>query len=327
MNQVKTDATTARSNAQDAFNFASDARNRSDELMKHISDLADKIESLLDQNQNQDQTTPSQVRTLAEEVINMNIPLKPEEIRELANKIKNIVGSLTNSDKILADTKYDLDRAQNLETQAKQAKDAALEKQNLASKVGELLDEARKAQDLADSAIKKANEDITLSEKDLTEIIDVTSEAKKKADNTKDSVDALENRLKTLLSHAGRNEFIVKEEIAIQGAKVGEEAKAVENKTYVLGEKYKQASDILNERVDKSKANIQRAKRLLQQASELTADTSTKFKDLDAMDSVYKDNEKILSNLMADVDAMTEEMNHQLEDIERKSQTYRQCST
>ncbi|XP_033213933.1 laminin subunit beta-1 [Belonocnema kinseyi] len=327
MNQVKSDATSARSNAQDAFNFASDARNRSDDLARNISDLADKIGSLLDQNQNQDHTTPAQVRTLAEEVIAKNIPLKPEEIRELADKIKQIVGSLTNSDTILADTKDDLDRVLELKAQANRTKEAALEKQNLASKVGDLLNEAKEAQDLADSAIEKANKDITLSEKDLTEIIEVTSEAKKRADNTKNSVNALEDRLNILLSHAGRNEFIVKEEIAIQGAKVGEEAKVVENKTYQLGEKYKQASDTLNERVDKSKANIQRAKRLLQQASELTADTSTKFKDLNGMESVYKDNERILSGLMADVDAMNEEMNHQLKDIEKKSQAYRQCST
>ena len=327
MIQVKNDATSARSNAQDALNFASEARYLSNDLVKNLTEVTDKIESLLEQTQSGDYPTPAQVRTLAQQVIDKNIPLKPEEITELAEKIKKIVGSLTNSDSILAETANDLNRAKGLETRAIQAKETALEKQNLASKVVDLLNEAKEAQDMADSAIEKANEDITLSEKDLTEIINVNSEAKKKADNTSSSVEALEERLKKLQTHAGKNEFIVKQEIAIEGARVAEEAKAVADKTYLLGEKYKEASDSLNARVDKSKENIQRAKRLLQQASELTADTSAKFKDLDGMESVYKDNERILSGLMADVDALTEEMVGQLESIDRKSQLYRQCST
>lgn len=327
MIEVKNDATSARSNAQDAFNFASDARHRSDELMKNITDLSDKISSLLDQTENNDHPTPSQVRTLAQQVLEKNIPLKPEEITELADKIKHIVSSLTNPDKILEETRYDLERATILAARAEHAKNAALEKQNLASKVSDLLNEAKEAQDLAESAITKANEDITLSEKDLTEIIEVTRDAKKKADNTSKSVDSLEERLKKLQTHVGKNEFIVKQEISHEGARVAEDAKIVENKTNQLGRQYKEASDLLNDRVDKSKENIQRAKRLLQQASELTADTSAKFKDLDGMESVYKDNERILSGLMADVDALTEEMTRQLESIELKSQEYRQCST
>lgn len=327
MIEVKNDATSARSNAQDAFNYASDARNRSDELMKNITDLADKITSLLDQTENNDHPTPSQVRTLAQQVIEKNIPLKPEEITKLADQIKNIVSSLTNPDRILQETEADLFRAMTLEARAKEARNAALEKQNLASKVGDLLNEAKEAQDLAEAAIEKANEDITLSEKDLTEIIEVTRDAKKKADNTSRSVDGLEDRLKRLQTHVGKNEFIVKQEILNEGTRVAEEAKMVENKTTQLGKKYKEASDLLNDRVDKSKENIQKAKRLLQQASELTADTSAKFKDLDGMESVYKDNERILSGLMADVDSLTEEMTRQLEGIELKSQEYRQCST
>lgn len=324
---VKNDATSARGNAQDAFNFASDALQRSDSLTKNITDLSEKIASLLDQTENNDHPTPAQVRTLAQQVLDKNIPLKPEEITELADKIKNIVSSLTNPDKILEDTRYDLDRAMTLESHANQAKNAAIEKQNLASNVGDLLNEAKEAQDLAESAITKANEDITLSEKDLTEIIDVTRDAKQKADNTSRSVDSLEDRLKKLQTHVGKNEFIVKQEISHEGGLVAEEAKKVENKTNQLGKEYKEASDLLNDRVDKSKENIKRAKRLLQQASELTADTSAKFKDLDGMESVYKDNERILSGLMADVDALTDEMTRQLEGIELKSQEYRQCST
>lgn len=128
---LKQDAGAARGNAQDAFNFAQDARNRSDRVAKALSDVNEKIIMVL----NEDQPTPMMVRDLAEEVLNKNIHLRPDEIRELADKIDSIIISLTDSDKILTDTAGDLRMAQELEQRANNAKLSAIEKQNQAGKV------------------------------------------------------------------------------------------------------------------------------------------------------------------------------------------------
>lgn len=128
---IKQDAVTARSNAQDAFNYAYDARNKSDKLLKNLTDINDKIWIIL----NDDQPTPVMVRDLAEEVLNKQMNLKPEAIESLAADIDKIVGSLTDSDKILSDTASDLRRAQDLEDQANRAKELAIEKQTQAGKV------------------------------------------------------------------------------------------------------------------------------------------------------------------------------------------------
>ncbi|GAB1863172.1 Laminin subunit beta-1 [Camponotus japonicus] len=321
MSQIKQDSTAARSNAQDAFNYAWDARNRSDKITKDLSDITKRIWSTLDE----DQPTPAMVRDLANEVLAKNIQLEPDEITQLADRIKSIVGSLTDSEKILADTKNDIRLAYDLEERANHTKEMALEKQALVNKVNLLLNDAQTAQHLAQNAIDKAEADVSKSQKDLVDIVDVTKAAQIQANSTTQSVEALDNRLKQLQTQSAKNAFVLKE-IAVEANKVGNEAQMIDAKTKKLAEEYKHADESLNERVNKSKGDILRAKKLLQRASELTADTSTKSKDLDGMESVYKDNERLLTDLMSDVDALTMEMERHLVEIEQKSQLYRQCS-
>lgn len=265
------------------------------------------------------------VRDLAHEVLGKDIRLQPEEITEMADKIKSMVGSLTDSEKILADTKDDLERARILQKNATDAKNLAVEKETIANEIILALNDTWTAQRMAQSAIDKAKNDVSQSQDDLQYIADITMTAQIQANSTTQSVDNLEARLKQLQQQSAKQGFVLTE-IGAQARKVAEEAQLIDGKTKKLSEEYKKADESLNQRVHKSKDDIQRAKRLLQRASELTADTSTKFKDLDGMEGVYKENERVLADLMNDVDVLTTEMEKHLTEIERKSQLYRQCS-
>ncbi|KAG7208341.1 hypothetical protein KM043_014577 [Ampulex compressa] len=323
MSQVKQDATSARSNAQDAFNIAWDARNRSDKITRDLADINKRIWSTLDE----EQPTPAMVRDLAEEILKKNIQLRPDEIKELADRIKKIVGSLTDSDRILADTRDDLLLAKKLEAMANRTRDLALEKQELASKVVVLLNEAEAGQNLATEAIDRAEQDVLKAQKDLEEIKEATLQAQGQANATSGAVEGLDSRLKQLHAQSVRNDFVLEQEIGVEASKVAQAARMVDAKTRKLAEEYKKADESLSQRAGRSKGNIQRAKRLLQRASEMTADTSTKFKDLDGMESVYRDNERMLTDLMNDVEALSAEMDKHLAVIESKSQRYRQCTS
>lgn len=320
---LKRDALAARSNAQDAFNFAWNVRNLSDNVTKDLSDINKRIRSMLDE----EQSTPAMVRDLANKVLAKNIQLKPDEIKDLADRIKSIVGSLTDSEKILADTKNDLLRAENLNKQTNIAKEDAIDKQILANKVVLLLNDAQKAQDLAQVAIDQAERDVKRAEKDLEEISEVTRGAQMQANETTQSVDALEARLKQLQTQSYRNDFVLNQEIKTQGSRVDIETQKTDSKAKKLAEDYRVVDESLALRVNKSRGNIQRSKTLLQRASMLTADTSTKRKDLEGMESVYRDNERMLADLMTEVDTLTSEMEKHLAEIDQKAHQYRQCTS
>lgn len=321
MTQVKQDAIAARANAQDAFNLAWYARNESDKLSTELTDVGDQISAFL----TEDQTTPAEVKAQAEKALSKNIHSTPDEIKNLASNISAIVGSLINTEKILADTADNLRLANDLRDRANATKNAAIAKQIQAGNINELLSEAQTAQENAEKSINTAKIDIDLSQKHLGSIIQEMKIAQDTAANITSKVNSLDGRLQHLRTQLVQNDYN-NEDITRQADEVVKEAEIVANKTSKLGQDYRQAENSLNNRVEKSKGDIEKAKSLLLRASELTANTSTKFKDLDGMETVYKDNERKLADLMAVVVSLTNEMDNHLREIDAKSLSYRRCS-
>lgn len=62
------------------------------------------------------------MRTLAEDILKMEISLTPEEIRELSQEIQENLAKLQNIDSILAETRGNLTAAQSLKDAAEMAK-------------------------------------------------------------------------------------------------------------------------------------------------------------------------------------------------------------
>ncbi|XP_014221334.1 laminin subunit beta-1 isoform X1 [Trichogramma pretiosum] len=321
VHRLRDGAAHARHDAQEAFDLAITARNQSDKMVSDLADVNRKIELLMEA----EQPSPAEVRDLAQEVLNKSITLTPEQIKGLADQITEIVGSLSDPDRILQETSSDLALAEEMRNRAEEAKMIAQKQEDLAAKVTALLQETRASQELAQEAIGKAETDIENSQRDLHEITQITKEAKKKADDTYNSVNDLEVRLTSLQTEAVRNDFIIKQEIQAQAHDLSEEAKKVQSNADLMGRRYMQVRDSLSQRDTKSKDDILRTKSLLQRASELTADTQSKYKDLEGMESVYKDNERMLNLLMGEVDSLNQAMDRELAHFESKAQLYRQC--
>lgn len=187
MLRMKDNASGARGSAQEAFDLASEANNKSQKLVNNLQEVNDKIWNLL----SAEQPTPAEVRKLAEEVLRQTITLTPDEIKGLAEKIADIVNSLSNPEKILQETSNDLALASELKERANYTKNIAQEKEALVGKVVGLLQESQATQELAQEAITQAENDIKLSQNDIDEISQITREAKKKVDDTTDSVNEL----------------------------------------------------------------------------------------------------------------------------------------
>lgn len=65
---------------------------------------------------------PDSIETVANQVLELSIPASPEQIRHLADEIKERVRSLSNVDAILEQTQDDVRKAEKLLTEAKKAK-------------------------------------------------------------------------------------------------------------------------------------------------------------------------------------------------------------
>lgn len=322
MTQVKQDAINARSNAQDAFNEAWNARNKSDKVSTIATEVSDRIEDFLDE----DRTTPAMVRDLAQQALSKNIASRPDEIKDLARNISAIVGSLVNTERILADTADNLTLANQLRYSANRTKTEAEAKQIQAGKIIDLLNDADFAQTNAAQSINTAKEDIDSSQKHLTAIGKDMNIARDTAHNITAKVGSLDERLQRLRTERANTNYALDTEITGQADEVVREADLVVNKTKKLGDDYRRAEDSLNYKITKSKGDIEKANALLERANILTATASAKSKDLGSMVDVYKDNETKLADLMAVVDSLTLEMNKHMEVIQEKSLTYRRCS-
>lgn len=322
MTEMKEDATLASQIAKTAHDAASEAFNVSSIISKNISSLNERITSAL----NEDQSTPSMVRDLAESVLNKNIILNPDEIKSLADSIQSIVGSLTDSDQILKDTAKDLKQAEELRNNASEAKNYAIAQDTLVGNVIVLLSEAEVAAESAEAAIKNVEIDISMATKDLEDVYNAVEDAEDAADNSTIEISRLDARLTELQTLVAKNEFILTQEISEEVKHVEVEAKETKQKTEMLIEDFEEASESLRLRSDQSEDGIARAKSLLQRASGLAADTTTKFKDISGMEGVYLDNEKTLADLASEVEALTRQMEIHFNEIQIKSQTYNRCS-
>ncbi|XP_048511148.1 laminin subunit beta-1-like [Athalia rosae] len=323
MLRTKDNARLARSDAESAFQVAFNVYNRSNKVSKDISNLEEKISGVL----NEDQPTPSMVRELALSVLKKNIILNPEEIRDLANSIKSIVGSLTDSDQILDDTEEDLQTAEVLLEDAESAKNLAEAQSVLVGNVVVLLSEAEVAAGSVESAIENIELDISASREDLSEIFSAVEATGEIADNSTAGIAELESRLTELQTQVVKNDFILTQEIESEVKSTAEEAEATKSKSEKLAADFVGASDSLGSNAEKNSGKILRAKMLLQRASELAADTATKFKDINGMEGAYAENEKTLEDLVAEVESLTQQMEQHFIEIQQKSQTYNRCLT
>merc|ERR1719394_790881 len=123
--EAKQDAMEAKVEAQSAHDEASKAKDMTDSTKVDVEALLKKIRDHLT---NTDTATPEDIKKVAKEVLNMHIPMDPEKIKEVANKINEAVQSLTDIDKILNETAESRKIADELK---KQAEDASLDAQNI----------------------------------------------------------------------------------------------------------------------------------------------------------------------------------------------------
>lgn len=322
ISQVKQDTVAVRSRANDLRHKAHDFKTSTERITNESLDLTTELKDFLSNTSN----TPTDVRTLASDILNLSISIEPKEITDLSQRINSSVSQLTNIENIITETKPDLERAKALKQNATAVNKAANLTLEMANKVLEALDEAQAAQDAAENAIDKANSDIEAAKGDLTPIAAETERAQKKANETKDEVEKLRLRLSDLQKDILKIESDA-EQVKQEANDVVDRAENAEQKARELRQNFKQTNMSLADRASQTLNSRERAQLLLTRATRLASDTQMQLQLLANMETLYNDHNEQLNLLEREIGDLNTQMNYYLSEISKRSDNYRSCTT
>jgi len=313
-------ADSAKSEAQMAYDLAMSAKNESETSKAELQDLLNRMKVFLEQQG----ASPADIRSVATEVLAMSISLTPQEIMAKAREIEDTIAGLTDIDSILDATRDDLNTAGRLKTRADTAKAAADAILSTAQRVLGALDEAEEAQNKASDAIDQAKFDIENAEGDLTQIESEVESARQVAGDTLGTVNTLKEEASELKRKFLENdERVMRAETEADLAEV--QAKQAELDAVDLENKYKEASDSLGAKYNETKVTKDRADGLRDRASRLYQEQYEKLERLKGMETEFTQNEKLLTDLSTQIEALSTQMVRYLSDITTISQFHRSC--
>ncbi|KAG7305416.1 hypothetical protein JYU34_009487 [Plutella xylostella] len=322
ISQAKQDTIAVRSKAKEVFNAANEFKVSAERVTNNSKELTAELKDFLSNTS----STPADVRTLANEILNLSISIEPKEITELSQRINSTVSQLTDIENIIAETQPDLDRAKELKINATAVNKEANLTLETANAVLEALDMAQAAQDAAENAINKANSDIDAAKSDLAPIALETDQAQKKANETKEEVEGLRLRLSDLQKNILKIESDA-EQVKQEADDVVNRAEGAEQKARQLRQDFKTTNASLTERASQTANSRERAQLLLNRATKLASDTQTQLKLLTNMEQLYNDHNAQLSTLEKEIGDLNSQMNYYLSEITKRSDNYRSCTT
>uniref|UniRef100_A0A8C5FLL0 Laminin, beta 2 (laminin S) n=1 Tax=Gadus morhua TaxID=8049 RepID=A0A8C5FLL0_GADMO len=164
--EAKSRAEEAKGQAQAALDRATATKNKVERSNNELRDLIKQIREFL----TQEGADPDSIEAVANRVLELSIPASPQQIRHLAEEIKERVRSLSNVDAILEQTQDDVRKAEQLLLDAKRARHSAEGVKTTTETVKQALLDAKTAQATAEEAIARAKSDIGDTENRLAQV-------------------------------------------------------------------------------------------------------------------------------------------------------------
>jgi laminin, beta 1 len=118
MSQAKTNASEAYRKATRAYESAKEYHNTTLDTVGNARELITYLTEAINNNT----ASPSEITALTEDTLKFELHLDPNEINNLAGKITTAVSHLENVDSIIASTRNDLERVQELKEDAESVK-------------------------------------------------------------------------------------------------------------------------------------------------------------------------------------------------------------
>lgn len=318
---VKVKADEAKARAQAALDKANDTRARVERSNKDLRELIEQIKDFL----NQEGADPDSIEMVASQVLDLSIPATPQQIRHLAEEIKDRVNSISNVDAILDQTAGDVRKAEQLLHDARRARHRAENVKNNAESAKKALEDAKRAQNAAEGAIQSASGDIRDTGKTLSSIHLQTVSAENQLNDAMDRVGLLDRQIDALKKKRANNSLAATraEEAASTARDKANEAKQLLEGP--LGDKYKTVQDLVDQKAKRMQDAKKKAEGLRDQAKHLLRDAQGKLKRLQVLEGTYEVNERILEEKARQLDGLEDKMKSILDAINQQIQIYNTC--
>ncbi|XP_051874089.1 LOW QUALITY PROTEIN: laminin subunit beta-2 [Pristis pectinata] len=318
---AKVKANEAKQKAQGTLDKANNARERMNRSNKELRDLIDQIRDFL----TQEGADPDSIEKVASQVLELSIPASPQQIRHLAEEIKDKVNSLSNVDDILDQTADDVRRAGQLLQDARRAWSRAENVKNTAEAVKQALEEAGRGQDAAQTAIRQAKGDIEESDQTLNRIRNETASAERELMEAMDRLMQLDNGINALKMKRANNALVASraEETAAMARDKANEARQMLDG--LLTDKYKTVHGLIDRKSGTVFNAKHKAESLRDEAKELLRDAQDKLERLNDLEVQYEANEQVLEGKARQLDGLEEKMKEILKAINQQIQIYNTC--
>ncbi|KAI5734580.1 hypothetical protein M8J77_008341 [Diaphorina citri] len=306
--------------AKEAYDHAASVRNKTAAYVASTSNITKQLDEFL----NAPGATLADIRNISGLAVNKNIQSNPEQIRERANEINNVIKSLTDIDTILTETAGDLAKANDLKRKANLTKAGADSTKNTVQKIVDVLTEARTAQDMAEVAIQTAKDDISAARKDLSQITNDLDDAQQKSNETNVKVKLLQERLKSIQAgflQNGRSAMDVENE----EKNLEKEVALAQKQASGLRSRYQETDNKLLSKAESSGLKRARGQMLLNKASQLSVNTTAKLKQLNETEAMFNSQESELTELSKNIAELQKRIQSCINFIVDKSNNYKNC--
>uniref|UniRef100_A0A8C7IUJ7 Laminin, beta 2 (laminin S) n=1 Tax=Oncorhynchus kisutch TaxID=8019 RepID=A0A8C7IUJ7_ONCKI len=292
---AKTKAEEAKSKAQAALDKATNTKNKVERSNNDLRDLIKQIRDFL----MQEGADPDSIETVANRVLELSIPASPQQIRHLAEEIKDRVRSLSNVDAILQQTQDDVRKAEQLLQEAKKARNRAEGVKSTAETVKQALEDAKKAQATAEKAIQRARADIGETEARLAQVL----------------------KLSRCVCVVYLCIFVT----VIPCLLLIMQSSFSQILDGELMDKYHTVQELVDTKAKTVQEAKKKAERLRDEAKELLKDAQNKLQRLAELEKDYEENQKTLEGKAQQLDGLEDKMKAILNDINKQIQIYNTC--
>uniref|UniRef100_A0A183UXE9 Laminin subunit gamma-1 n=1 Tax=Toxocara canis TaxID=6265 RepID=A0A183UXE9_TOXCA len=323
--EILMETSMTKSKANDAYGVADAAAKQANQTRMALEDILKEINEFLDS----ERSSPEQIRTLAGEITNMTISLTPEQIQDLADKIRENLMKINNIDSILDETRGNKTVAGALQNSAESASERAAEIRNTTTAVRDALKRTAEAQEAARRAIDDAMQQVAEARQafftfpgsctDLESASEETKTAEDLTAKSNESLAQLESEMKDVrvqyleISEHAKNAYEAAHK-AMQQATLAEAANDQLKTDFNTAKELLASRQSGNEKPQaRAEALRKRATQLLHKTQRYRSDISQLTADMDASDVRLGEYNTTVADLESQIDHISAKIRARIE--------------